>query len=319
MSQSSRALSRATKSTTALNRGSRRASTIAATSLAAVLGVTTLSPAPAQATLSGSNQRVYFGAAGQVTELNRRTAGSMGAHAYSRLNTRRIPRARMITINDSARWSQVANARAGSAIHANIVRWANALKHRGVVMVAFQHEPEAGTRSKGTPAQYQAAHRRVVTIMRNKGATNVKFMVQMTAWSFKTKKSDRRHISKWYPGDRYVDVVGADAYNWNTCGEGRGRWKQLSDIAGPALRFAKNHNKQFALPEFASHRGSRRAAWVRNAKAWMVNNKSSFAGAYYFNRPPTNASNSNCRWTLTTSGEYSAISSITTATRHFGA
>ena len=101
--------------------------------------------------------------------------------------------------------------------------------------------------------------------MRAHGATNLRYTWQMTGWSFRTSRSDRIAAWRWYPGDRYVKVVGPDEYNWFTCGEGQGNWVSLGKLARPALRFAAVHHKKLAIPEFASYKsGDRRARWVRS-------------------------------------------------------
>ena len=82
---------------------------------------------------------------------------------------------------------------------------------------------------------------------------------------------------------------------------------ELSQIAGAGLAFAVERKKQFSLPEFGSHAGSQRAAWLDRAHDWMASNKKSFASAYYFNRPPTNRANNDCVWSLKTAGERNAF------------
>lgn len=263
-------------------------------------------PGPTQATLSGG--RIFLGVAGDAESLGGGPSGLVGDHDYAQLEARGIPQARMITVNSAATWRQVADARAGSAIHSNLVRWARELRGRGPVLLAYSHEPEtSGNKRKGTAADFKAAFRKVVTVMRSNGAGNVSFTWQMTAWAFRAAPSDRIHASKWYPGNDVVDVVGADAYNWHSCGEGRGRWMELSQIAGAGLDFAIARKKQFSLPEFGSHAGSQRAAWIDRAHSWMADNKKWFAGAYYFNRPPTNLANDDCSWPLRTTAEKAAF------------
>lgn len=124
----------------------------------------------------------------------------------------------MVTVNAGGTWSATAAAAPGSALHSDIVRWANTLKARpGRTMFAFNHEPEAsGNTSRGTAEDFKRAWRRVVDIFRQQGVTNVDYTLQMTDWSYRTSTTDVRHVSRWYPGDAYVDILGADAYNWNT-------------------------------------------------------------------------------------------------------
>ncbi len=269
-------------------------------------------PGPPKATptlLPGG--KVYAGAAGDAAALQTATRTPVGVHAYGKFEGS-VPQGRMITVGSSSNWRTVAAAQPGSALYTNIVRWATTIKSRGgVVLLAYSHEPEvASNTSMGSAADFKAAFARVVTIFRQQGVTNVKYTLQLTAWAFRANPRDRVAAANWYPGDGYVDVVGADAYNWYTCGEGRGNWMELSALAAPALAFAKARNKFVALPEFGVTRDARRAQWLTNAKNYIVANEAWFAGVYYFNRPPTNQKNANCVWTLSSSAEYAAYGSL---------
>ncbi|MFN2470723.1 MAG: hypothetical protein ABR583_06985, partial [Gaiellaceae bacterium] len=76
---------------------------------------------------------------------------------------------------------------------------ADALKAFGhKVMLAFQLEPEDDT-AWGTPAGYRAAWRRIVSIFRARGATNVVFVWNMMAYTFQAGSG--RNPLDWYPGD----------------------------------------------------------------------------------------------------------------------
>jgi beta-mannanase len=139
----------------------------------------------------------------------------------------------------------------------------------------------------------------------------------MTAYAFRTKKSDPRAAARWYPGDAYVDNIGADAYNWSDCGHGRGRWNELSVLGDPVLEFARAHGKKASFPEFASHANGKRAEWLRNAHEYFQDNRDVLTAAFYFNRPPTIASNADCRWGLTASTEYAQLREMAQDTAHF--
>ena len=255
---------------------------------------------------------MYFGTtSGGYQQMTASTDEAMAVHSYGTFSGG-VPQGRMITVRASGTWRQVASTAPGSALHADIVRWAREIKSRGSrVMLAYHHEPETGQSTKyGSAADFIAAYRKVVTIFRQQGVSNVEWTWQMTAWAFRAPSSDRRSAAKWYPGDAYVDNVGGDAYAWGSCGEGNGRWLELSAVAGPVLTFARAHGKAASLPEFGAHRDGRREQWIRNAHRWFVANQDVLAAAFYFNRPPTNGANSDCRWTLATSGEHDAFGDI---------
>ncbi|GAA5021923.1 hypothetical protein GCM10023258_11730 [Terrabacter aeriphilus] len=287
--------------------------TLAALGLAAAGSLVATLAVPAQAATATAlpGGKIYAGAAGDTATMQSKTGTAVGIHKYGTFEGS-VPTGRMVTANTSANWRTVANAKSGSALYANIVRWATTIKARsGLTLLAFGHEPEVLAKSSlGTPAEYRAAFARVVTIFRQQGVTNVKFTLQLTAWSYRTKPSDRAYAANWYPGDAYVDVVGADAYNWSSCGEGKGAWVELKTLVDPVLAFAKPRGKLVALPEFGVTKDARRATWLTNAKNYIIANESWFAAVYYFNRPPTNKNNLNCSWALTTSSEFAAYGSL---------
>lgn len=255
--------------------------------------------------------QIFGGVDGDWQTAQQRTGLTMGRHAYGYLESS-VPEGRMITVNANATWRQVASASPGSSIYTNMVRWADTIKARGgTVLVAYSHEPEISSKKwMGTSSDFKAAYAKFVTVFRSRGATNIKYVAQLTAWAYRSSSSDPSNVAKWYPGDSYVDVLGADAYNWGTCGVGLGKWNEFSVLADPVLRFAKSRNKMMAFPEYGATTNPQRAAWLSNAKSYLVNNESWVAAAYYFNRPPTNPNNQDCSWRLTTDAEYSALGSM---------
>src|SRR3954469_18906966 len=177
--------------------------------VAAVALLSVTSPASAAPT-------IYVGAVGDVATLSKQTGSPLAWPTYSEFPRNAPTGADMISVRSpGVSWRQVANASAGSAIHNNIVRWAQTVKSRGPIMIAFHHEPEAkGSTGYGTSADFIAAYRKVVDIFNAQGATNVHWVWQMTDYAFRVPATDRRAAPKWYPGDAYVDNVGADGYNW---------------------------------------------------------------------------------------------------------
>jgi hypothetical protein len=267
---------------------------------------------------AAAEDRIYVGAAGEVEQLARQSGAPLAVHAYGHFDGQ-VPLGRMLSVRAGARWSEVAAAGPGSALHADVVRWTRTIASRpGPVFLAYHHEPEAGgSIGYGSPAEFIAAYRRVVSIFRAEGAANVRFTWQMTAWSFRTSPGDRSAALHWYPGDAYVDVVGADAYNWFDCGPGRGRWVPLSELVDPALAFARARGKQVALPEFGADPSPRRASWLVDAHAYLVANRDVVAAVFYFNRGPTNPANMDCSWTLTGPAEHAAYGAMARDSLHF--
>jgi len=267
--------------------------------------------APAHAT----GGQVLLGSAGDVAAMEQGTHEHMASHTYSDF-TRTVPTADMITVGaGSAPWRQVAAAGSGSALYSNIVRWAQTIKGRsGTVLVAYQHEPEASTStSLGTSADFIAAYRHVVSIFRAQGVRNVKYVWQMTSYSFRTASSDKRYAAKWYPGDAYVDVVGGDGYSWGNCG---GSWVSFASFTDPVVKWARSHGKQASMPEFGAAPDSRRAAWLKDAHTYMAANSGTLSSVFYFNRADTVRAGG-CGFALKTSAEYSAYGDMARDATHF--
>jgi beta-mannanase len=261
---------------------------------------------------------MYVGAVGDVQQLSRQVGAPLAVHAYSDFR-QSVPQGRMITVRAQESWRSVAAARQGSTLYADIVRWARTIKSRpGPILLAYHHEPEAGGSSGyGSSAEFIAAYRRVVSIFRAEGVGNIRFVWQMTDWAFRTPSSDRRSAARWYPGDAYVDVVGADVFNWFDCGEGQGRWTALSTLMDPVLAFARAHHKQASLPEFGADPDPRRATWLADARSYFVANRDVVSAVFYFNRGPTNPANSDCSWTLTQRSEHAAYGAMVSDRRYF--
>jgi hypothetical protein len=249
--------------------------------------------------------QIYLGALGDVDGLSASISHPLARHVYGSFG-RAVPNARMITVWPTGTWGQFADVRPGSREYTDVVRWADTLKARRTrTLLAFSHEPETALRTHfGTSADYVRGYRKMVSIFRSRGVANVSYTWQMTAWAFRAPASDRQAATRWYPGDAYVDIVGADAYNWYTCGAGHDRWVELSTLAAPVLTFAQAHGKKAALPEFASYVGPQRDTWVANAHTYLAANRGKIVAAFYFNRGPTNPANQDCVWSLNRADEF---------------
>ena len=248
------------------------------------------------------------------------TGVDLANHAYAFFSGK-VPEAAMVTVSaGGVKWRDVAAAGPGSTLYNQIVTWAKTIKARGAtVMVAYNHEPEAHDRlTLGSASEFIAAWRHVRTIFDQQGATNVEWTWQMTAYSFRVNSSSEQYAAKWYPGDQWVDNVGADAYNWISCGAtGTGQYNSMKTLGDPVLAFARAHGKAASFPEFASHANAQRTQWLADAHAYFVANEDVLGAAFYFNRPPTIASNADCKWGLTSAAEYGALRSMAQDTAHF--
>jgi Glycosyl hydrolase family 26 len=272
--------------------------------LALALGVGLAAPAQA----AGST--VLLGSAGDAASLSRQTGENLPVHTYRTFSERVPTGVAMLTVASGTSWRNTANAGPGSTLYNQIVNWAQTIKSRpGTMLLAYHHEPEAhASAGLGTPADYIAAYRHVISIFRAQGVTNVKFVWQMTAYAFKARPSDRRYAPNWYPGDAYVDVVGADGYNWRNCDGHNGAWTPMSGFTDPVLAFAKAHGKTASLPEFGAPQDTRRTQWLQDARSYMAAHKDVLSSAFYFNRGPANPPNG-CSWVLNKQSEFDAFRS----------
>ena len=206
-------------------------------------------------------------------------------------------------------WRSIADAQAGSPIYQEIVGWATKLKnYGGPVYFVFHHEPEATANlAYGTAADFKDAWRRVVDVLRAQGVTNATYLWTMTDYSFWAPSTERRQAAKWYPGDAWVDAIGADAYNWYTCRGANEGWRSLEKIITPLRDFGLAHpGKQLWLPEWASVEDpanpTRKAQWIADARALFEQpGFSQFVGIAYFHNEHDNAQYPACDWWVDTS------------------
>ncbi len=195
-------------------------------------------------------------------------------------------------------WQAIADAAPGTTLHNQVTAWADKIKAYGVpVRFTFNHEPEAkDSVNNGTAAAYIAAWRKVVSIFQARGVTNAKYLWIMTANAFRVGSGDRRFAIKWYPGDAYVDDLGADVYNDYTCrSTSDSPWYPLTTEIEKFRQFgAARPTKPMWLAEWASTDDpadlGRKAQWITQAReALKAPAYDQIVGVLYFhkNRPGT--------------------------------
>jgi hypothetical protein len=188
-------------------------------------------------------------------------------------------------------WRSIASASPTSALGKEIAGWADKIKSLNApVYFTFNHEPEAaGSSGRGTSADFIAAWRKIVTVFRQRGVTNAKYLWIMTGWAYATRSSDARYAAKWYPGDGYVDAMGSDEYNDYTCRtDHKADWRPLGQEIEPFRQFGLAHpGKELWLPEFGSVEDravpGRKGQWMNDVRATFKDPKySQFRGLVYF-------------------------------------
>ena len=123
----------------------------------------------------------------------------------------------------------------------------------------FHKEPEDEP-NLGSAADYRNAHDRVYGIFREAGATNVSFVANLMAATYKGRNGG---ASTWLP-PRF-DVVGVDGYNRNKSGA----WRSFDSIFQPALEVARDRSKPLYVIESGCVEGTpgRKGDWFREAAA----------------------------------------------------
>jgi hypothetical protein len=111
----------------------------------------------------------------------------------------------------------------------------------------------------GSPSAYVAAWRHVVTVFRETGAANVRWV-----WAPNVDRSRSMPFSAYFPGEPWVDYIGLDGYNWGaTPGN---RWSSLRTVfASSYARITQLSDRPLIVTETGSSEiGGEKAAWIRN-------------------------------------------------------
>jgi hypothetical protein len=109
-----------------------------------------------------------------------------------------------------------------------------------------------------TPATFVAAWRHIVTVFRDAGATNVRWV-----WSPNTDCAGRCPFTAYFPGDSYVDWLGLDGYNFASTHNAA--WVSLHYVfASSYATITSLSSKPLMLAEVASAPSpGDKARWIR--------------------------------------------------------
>ena len=101
------------------------------------------------------------------------------------------------------------------------------------------------------------AWKHVVTIFRNQGVTNVKWV-----WTTNATNSGSATFTGWFPGDDWVDMVSIDGYNWGTA-QSWSSWQSFTQVFTPAYNALSISSNPLFIPEFScSEHGGNKAQWI---------------------------------------------------------
>jgi len=163
-------------------------------------------------------------------------------------------------------------------------------------MIRFAHEMNIERYHWGTkkeeygpesPDIYRRMFRYVATIFQKAGARNVLWVFCPNSESVPNASYDPgaswNRIEDYYPGDKYVDVLGIDGYNWGIT-QTRAKngwdsqWKEFAAIFRPAwekLRQLAPDKPIFVFETASVSQGGDKGLWVKNAfktaRAWKLN------------------------------------------------
>jgi glycosyl hydrolase family 26 len=143
----------------------------------------------------------------------------------------------------------------------------------------------------GTPEEYVAAWKHIVTTFRKEGTDNVRWVWCPNASAFNTGEAQ-----EFYPGDDFVDWTCADGYNWAP-GRLGDDYRSFKDIFGGFYGWATLHNKPIMVGEFGvqERNTAEKAEWITTAREAIKTDFPRLKAIVYFN------ANKDYDWRLTTS------------------
>lgn len=101
------------------------------------------------------------------------------------------------------------------------------------------------------------AWKHVVTIFRDAGVTNVKWI-----WTTNATNSGSATFTGWFPGDEWVDMVSIDGYNWGSA-QSWSKWQSFEEVFTPAYQALSISSKPLFIAEFSStEHGGDKAQWI---------------------------------------------------------
>jgi hypothetical protein len=127
------------------------------------------------------------------------------------------------------------------------------------VLIRFGHEMNGNWYGwSGNPTAYVEAWRHVVSVFRQVGASNVKWV-----WSPNVDNGSYP-FAAYFPGDSWVDYVGLDGYNWGTAGIGVNKWQSLAQVFTSSYeQITQLSSKPVMITEMSSSEaGGDKASWI---------------------------------------------------------
>jgi len=114
------------------------------------------------------------------------------------------------------------------------------------------------------PEKFTKAWRRAWRIFREEKAANVHWVFSANViWDERTVQKD---ILPYYPGDKYVDIVGLDGYNFGDNHSRNHKWKSFIDVFQASLDGLKESfpQKPLWITEIGCAEGQGKAEWIQD-------------------------------------------------------
>jgi membrane-bound metal-dependent hydrolase YbcI (DUF457 family) len=135
---------------------------------------------------------------------------------------------------------------------------------RKPILLRFAHEmngtwyPWGRGRPGNSPGVYKAAWRHLVRIFRSAGADNVRWV-----WTPNVDGGGSYPFRSYFPGNKWVDWVGLDGFNWAK----RGEWQSFTDLFASSYdTLSRITSRPMIIAETGSSQsGGDKAAWVSSA------------------------------------------------------
>jgi hypothetical protein len=186
-------------------------------------------------------------------------------------------------------WGEVSSAAVLAGTYDQHIRQAaEQLKslHGPVLLRFFPEMDNPGHVAKlaGSPATFIASWQHIYKIFQSVGATNVQWVWCPTSIGYFSGAAQR-----FYPGQAYVNWIGADGYNWAPVRPGA-NWRSFAEIFSAFYDWSERQGKPLLVGEFGTDEGSAgaKARWFQQAGEQLEDLFPRIKAVVYFNSSHAN-------------------------------